>query len=424
MRRSSLLLSLTSLGLLGASACFTGEAALDLPCETVTDCGKDQICLKGFCSVPGSEPCGNGLVNTDEECDLGTKNSDDGACTLACKLAVCGDGLVGPDEACDDGAANAPGASCTELCTVHACGDGFQGPGEECDDGEDNGPGQPCTAECKVSACGDGIQGPGEECDDGAANAADAECTPECTVNVCGDGYVGPGERCDSEDRGVCTEDCRLIAFSDDMNGSDNGWTHEVVSEPPPNMLCSTFCFKDQWLRAADLETEGHPDQGGMNRAWYSGNLSEVQGGASSRLISPSIDLRGVEAPVSLNFLHLYSFKELDDVQHYADGGIVEVSADGGPWVQLELDAYITEINNELSSCDPDKSNPLLDLKAFVGELSTWGSVVGALDAYAGSEIRLGFQIGSDCASYATQPYLGGDVEWYIDNVSVVGELP
>ena len=417
---------MTSLGLLGAGACFTGDAALDLPCETKTDCGKDQICLKGFCSEPGAEPCGNGLVNTDEECDQGPKNADDGACTLACKLAVCGDGLVGPDEACDDGAANAADATCTELCTVNVCGDGFQGPGEECDDGEDNGAGERCSAECERTACGDGVIGPDEECDDGVGNGADAACTPVCTTNVCGDGYAGPGERCDSEDRDVCTEDCRLIVFADDMNTNNNGWDHMIVSEPPPNMKCDLgYCFEDTWIRTPEVGTlKGHPEEGiGTTYAWHSGNLSDVQGGASSRLISPEIDLRGLEAPISLSFVHRFSFKEVDGMKVYADGSIVEVSVEGGPWEKLPLDGYIGEISNDYSNCVITPPNPLVDELAFVGNVSSWLTTAGLLDDYAGSRIRLGFQIGSDCASYAAAS-MEGDVEWFVDNVEVIAELP
>lgn len=417
---------MTSLGLLGAGACFTGDAALDLPCETKTDCGKDQICLKGFCSEPGAEPCGNGLVNTDEECDQGPKNADDGACTLACKLAVCGDGLVGPDEACDDGAANAADATCTELCTVNVCGDGFQGPDEECDDGEDNGAGERCSEECERTGCGDGMIGPGEECDDGAGNGADAACTPVCTTNVCGDGYAGPGERCDSEDRDVCTEDCRLIAFADDMNTNNNGWDHEIVSQPPPNLKCDNgYCFEDNWIRTPEVGTlKGHPEEGvGTTYAWYSGNLSDVQGGGSSRLISPEIDLRGIDAPISLSFVHRFSFKEVDGMKVYADGSIVEVSVEGGPWEKLLLDGYIGEISNEYSMCIATPPNPLVDELAFVGNVSSWLTTAGLLDDYAGSRIRLGFQVGSDCASYG-MPSMEGDVEWFVDNVEVIAELP
>lgn len=60
--------------------------------------------------------CGNGLVEGDEECDLGFANADDGACTSACAVPRCGDGLLAEDEACDEGEANGS-TTCSAACT-------------------------------------------------------------------------------------------------------------------------------------------------------------------------------------------------------------------------------------------------------------------------------------------------------------------
>lgn len=60
--------------------------------------------------------CGNGIVEGDEECDLGFANADDGACTSTCGLPRCGDGLVAAGEACDEGEANG-GPTCSAACT-------------------------------------------------------------------------------------------------------------------------------------------------------------------------------------------------------------------------------------------------------------------------------------------------------------------
>jgi len=59
--------------------------------------------------------CGNGIVEADEECDLGFANAIDGACTPACALPRCGDGLLTAGEACDEGEANG-GPVCNEAC--------------------------------------------------------------------------------------------------------------------------------------------------------------------------------------------------------------------------------------------------------------------------------------------------------------------
>ncbi len=83
--------------------------------------------------------CGNGIVETGEECDQGSANSDayDAACTLHCKLPACGDGILQSGEECDHGSLNSndePDA-CRTDCTRPRCGDGVADNGEQCDDG-------------------------------------------------------------------------------------------------------------------------------------------------------------------------------------------------------------------------------------------------------------------------------------------------
>ncbi len=114
---------LLPLAALVVHGCFTGADAQGLPCDLDDECGKGQSCIAGLCGPTGSEPCGNGLLNDDEECDEGEANADDGACTRACKLAVCGDGLVGPGEGCDGGSTD----ECTADCRAYAFADDMQG---------------------------------------------------------------------------------------------------------------------------------------------------------------------------------------------------------------------------------------------------------------------------------------------------------
>jgi hypothetical protein len=48
--------------------------------------------------------CGDGALDSDEGCDLGTANADDGRCTTRCQWARCGDGLLRVGvERCDPG---------------------------------------------------------------------------------------------------------------------------------------------------------------------------------------------------------------------------------------------------------------------------------------------------------------------------------
>ncbi len=130
--------------------------------------------------------CGNGTVDTNEECDDGGSNSDStaDACRTDCLDAHCGDGVVDSGEACDDGNSN-DSDSCENACTVPVgafCGDGNVDGGEACDDGNDVDT-DACT-QCAVAACGDGkVQATVEACDDGNTTAGDG-CSATCTVEA------------------------------------------------------------------------------------------------------------------------------------------------------------------------------------------------------------------------------------------------
>ena len=66
----------------------------------------------GMCAVPEAI-CGNGFVETGEDCDDGNKVDTD-ACTALCKSAVCGDGIIRTGvEQCEG--INLAGASCQTL---------------------------------------------------------------------------------------------------------------------------------------------------------------------------------------------------------------------------------------------------------------------------------------------------------------------
>ena len=63
--------------------------------------------------------CGNSTLDTGEECDNGTANSDTlpDACRTDCSRAHCGDGVKDTGEACDLGLQNgASGSACSSTC--------------------------------------------------------------------------------------------------------------------------------------------------------------------------------------------------------------------------------------------------------------------------------------------------------------------
>jgi cysteine-rich repeat protein len=94
------------------------------------------------------EPCGNGTLETGEECDDGNPISTDG-CTDAC--TICGNDTVTAPEECDDGDLTS-GDGCDANCTTTGCGNGVLTAPETCDDGntENN---DNCPSNCIILGC-------------------------------------------------------------------------------------------------------------------------------------------------------------------------------------------------------------------------------------------------------------------------------
>lgn len=204
-------------------------------------------------SVPSI--CGNGYLESGEECDDGNVVSNDD-CSSACKIesdpllptAVCGNGAIEIGEQCDDGnTSNNDGCSSacqTEIVLPPVCGNGVVELGEQCDAGVNNGSacsaiyGQTCTyclANCQGQVvtgpfCGDSIKQDQEQCDDGNVVNNDG-CSSVCSVEPipgnCGNSVVDVGETCDEgvangsscsagygESCGYCSLACHNIFIS------------------------------------------------------------------------------------------------------------------------------------------------------------------------------------------------------------------
>ena len=197
--------------------------------------------------------CGNGSIETGEDCDDGNASPDDGCSSLCLAEGggeTCGDGNLDRDattlagEECDDGN-TIDGDGCSAEClnegsrSVGAtCGNGDVAysetvGGEDCDDGNKSS-GDGCSAVCLnegsfavtdiVAECGDGtITTPYETCDDGNTKDGDG-CSSSCRREggnigaTCGDGDIDQdedtlaGEDCDGGDG--CSRDCTYLGSS------------------------------------------------------------------------------------------------------------------------------------------------------------------------------------------------------------------
>ncbi|NVB84945.1 MAG: hypothetical protein HOV81_41645 [Kofleriaceae bacterium] len=202
--------------------------------------------------------CGDGVVDSGEQCDDGSANSNTlpDTCRTSCKTPTCGDGVVDNGETCDDGADNSDTdpTACNTDCTMTSmtCGDGVVDAGEQCDDGAANSDTNPdaCRTNCKLAKCGDGVMDGGEACDDGAANSntqANA-CRTTCALPSCGDGAIDTGEICDDgaansdSAADACRTSCVLPRCGD--GAIDTGETCDegtANSNTVPN-ACRTTC--------------------------------------------------------------------------------------------------------------------------------------------------------------------------------------
>jgi len=160
-----------------------------------TNYGQGHLRRSGFPNGSGaiitgivrmSDLCGNGNVDSGEECD---GMGETAACDSDCTMAACGDGHVNPlaNEQCDT-VVNA--RECNTNCKAPMCGDGVWNSNiEQCDDGNLTD-GDGCSSGCVLESCGDGVRKtPWESCDDGNATSGDG-CTSYCRVEP---GYICVG---------------------------------------------------------------------------------------------------------------------------------------------------------------------------------------------------------------------------------------
>jgi bacillolysin len=116
----------------------------------------------------------------------------------------------------------------------------------------------------------------------------------------------------------------------------------------------------------------------------------------------------GVVLPANafFTFQHSYGFEHDSFFGVSFDGGVVEYSADGGPWTDAGSLFTHGGYNGTL-----DSGNPLGGRQAFVDR--SYGYATGRLNlsSLAGRSVRFRFRIGSD--------QLVGDYGWFIDDVRI-----
>lgn len=253
-----------------ATECTTG-----ITCPEGTKCAAvQQVCI--------INDCGDGIVQTSEQCDDGNILDGDGCAANCLSREVCGDGVLNSaaGELCDDGNTTG-GDGCADDCrSVEICGNGIRDVSEACDDGN-TVPGDGCSGNCKsTEVCGNGIVDLNEKCDDGGAAGG---CNDDCQGGTgCGDGAIdrdGSGnalEECDdgnTDNQDDCTNACNLNVCGDTIiqtsgariEGCDPGSAGETAA---CNLDCTlSTCGDNKINKAAGEECDLGPGANGDDRA-------------------------------------------------------------------------------------------------------------------------------------------------------------
>lgn len=195
------------------------SSILDTNAETHSGCeGEMNVGLNALMDDlfgnSNSDFCGDGVIDSNEECDDG--NSDDGdGCSSTCQIEpepTCGDGVMDANEQCDDGNIE-DGDGCDSECSQeNPCANIECGEDWTCDDGV-------CIPPEDGTACDDGdpttegdaynsgqCQGQPKNCGDRVVNSQTGECE-------CPEGQIECNGECvdttsDENNCGACGSSC------------------------------------------------------------------------------------------------------------------------------------------------------------------------------------------------------------------------
>jgi extracellular elastinolytic metalloproteinase len=170
-------------------------------------------------------------------------------------------------------------------------------------------------------------------------------------------------------------------AFTDNMESGSGPWT--VTGSGAANWVLGT----------------NNPHS--ATHAWFADDISTV----SDQRLEMANPLTVMASP-SLSFWHHYNTESVVAVGF--DGGVVEISANGGPWTDLGPLMTQNGYNRTISSCC---GNPLAGRKAFAGDSLGYLLTIVDLSSHQGSSIKIRFRLGTDSSVR--------DVGWHVDDVQI-----
>lgn len=187
-----------------------------------------------------------------------------------------------------------------------------------------------------------------------------------------------------------------VTVLDEDFEAGTEGWTHAA----PEGWL-------DQWhLSTESSHSATHAFKCGDTGA---GNYEDL---LDARLSSPVIDLLPAQAQLSF-WMRIEAEVSGAYPDSSYDGGVIEISADGGPPQLLTEDEINYTHTFRYESGGTTTAGPMPGVPCLAGMDNTWRLVTADLSAYEGHNIQLHFRFGSDdIVSWEG---------WYIDDVLVRG---
>jgi cysteine-rich repeat protein len=342
--------------------------------------------------------CGDGIVESGEDCDLGANNGMvGGACKSDCSW-TCIPGTRNGNAECnfDQNACNGTGG--TAICTpMHTCQSG-----PTLNDGDMCGSGFVCHGGmCNPSTCGDGIITPPKECDLRAGNGKGMGCSSTCmydcvsmdsmrncaptdecgaqgtcndTTHECMPGTPKPdGSRCGGSSGAIClagvctcTGTCHIVCGDGVRAGSeqcDDGNTTNLDG-------CDSTCQFEQLQRTTQLQFFGSTDSFCTTNALGAQAFTRAALGQIQAMVASDVtnaltnmifkvmsatgqpnDLSGTSGPVVLG--------SLSGSVQYADAGAYSGNADVDWWYAVDS-TMIDSSRNPLSTIPGTYTNKVL----------------------------------------------------------------
>jgi len=184
----------------------------------------------------------------------------------------------------------------------------------------------------------------------------------------------------------------QTVVFSDDMEGSDNGWTHAALTGT------------DSWTR-------GTAAPHGGTKSWTANNFSALN---DQGLVSPAIAVPSGLSNLTLTFWNKQSIESAST--GCFDGAILERSTDNGAtWTQVTTGLLTDPYDGAVST---QYSNPLGGKQAWCGEGTPFIKSVVDIQSLAGQSVKFRFRHANDSSVAEPNP------AWSIDDVSVRGCTP